>query len=144
MKGGETGVEMGPVSGEPELIRFEVFAPPLGTGSYGSAAELWVDGLRVGSVSNLRLSEPLRVGGFGAGIHNYRLLVEVYRRDTELQYSSSGSVLGAGPSAAAEWRSLPRRLGAGILSDSGSRGRAHRGPAVVDLPTGPGSDFRKI
>lgn len=93
---GETGVEMGPVSGEPDLVRVEVLAPDLGTGSYGSAAELWVDGLRVGSVSNLRLAEPLRINRFGAGIHNYRVLLEVYRRDTEQQYSSSGSVTGRG------------------------------------------------
>jgi hypothetical protein len=93
---GETGVEVGPVSGEPEPVRFEVLAADLGTGSYGSTAVLWVDGLRVGSVSNLRLAEPIRVTRFVAGIHNYQLVVEIFRRDTELQYSASGSVLGRG------------------------------------------------
>jgi hypothetical protein len=93
---GETGVEMGPVSGEPDLVQVEVLAADLGTGSYGSAAVLWVDGLRVGSVSNLRLAEPIRINRFGAGIHNYQLMLEVYRRDTEMQYNSSGSVLGRG------------------------------------------------
>ena len=93
---GETGVEMGPVSGEPERVRFQVLAAERGAASYGSAAVLWVDGQRVGSVSNIRFAEPITVDRFGAGIHNYRVTVDVYRLDSELQFNSNGSVTGRG------------------------------------------------
>jgi hypothetical protein len=93
---GETGVEVGPVSGEPELVDFEVHATELGAVNYGSQAVLWVDGQRVGSVSNMRLAEPLRVNRFGAGIHSYRLVVEIYGLDSELQFNANGSVTGRG------------------------------------------------
>lgn len=93
---GETGVEMGPVSGEPERVRFEVLAAQLDISRYGSAAVLWVDGLRVGSVSNMSVIAPLAVGGFGAGIHSYRLNVDVYQLDSLQQFNPSGSVTGRG------------------------------------------------
>jgi hypothetical protein len=93
---GETGVEVGPVSGEVERVRFEVVAAERGAASYGSAAVLWVDGQRVGSVSNIRLAEPLTVDRFGAGIHNYRVIVNVYGLDDDLQFNSDGSVTGRG------------------------------------------------
>lgn len=93
---GETGVEVGPVSGEPERVGFEVLASELGAASYGSLAVLWLDGQRVGSVSNMRLAEPLRVNRFGAGIHNYLLVVEIYGLDAQLQFNPNGSVTGRG------------------------------------------------
>jgi hypothetical protein len=93
---GETGVEVGPVSGEPERVGFEVLAPDLGAASYGSQAVLWLDGQRLGSVSNMRLAEPLRINRFGAGIHSYRLVVEVYGLDAQFQFNPNGSVTGRG------------------------------------------------
>jgi hypothetical protein len=92
---GETGVEMGPVSGEPEPAPFEVVPSRPGEG-YGGQAVLWVDGRRVGSVSNMHLAEPLRVDGFGAGIHSYRVVLDVYGLDGELQFNANGSVTGRG------------------------------------------------
>jgi len=93
---GETGVEVGPVSGEPEPVRFEVLASDLASGSYGNEVVLWLDEQRVGTVSNMRMAEPLTVDRFGAGIHNYRLTVDVYALDPQLQFSASGSVTGRG------------------------------------------------
>jgi hypothetical protein len=93
---GETGVEVGPVSGEPDLVGFEVHAAELGAASYGTQAVLWLDGQRLGSVSNIRFAEPLRVNRFGAGIHSYRLVVEVYGLDAQLQFNASGSVTARG------------------------------------------------
>lgn len=93
---GETGVESGPVSGEPERVGFEVLASELGPASYGSRAVLWLDGERVGAVSNMQLAEPLRVNRFGAGIHSYRLIVEIYGLDAQLQFNPNGSVTGRG------------------------------------------------
>jgi hypothetical protein len=93
---GETGVEMGPVSGEPARVQFEVLAPDFDDLRYGSEAVLWLDGQRVGSVSNMSLVAPLTVDRFGAGIHSYRLTVEVYQLDSLLQFNPSGSVTGRG------------------------------------------------
>jgi hypothetical protein len=93
---GETGVELGPVSGEPEPVQFEVLASDLEMAKFGSEAVVWVDGQRVGSVSNMSLISPLTVDRFGAGIHSYRLQVEVYQLDSLQQFNSSGSVTGRG------------------------------------------------
>jgi hypothetical protein len=93
---GETGVEVGPVSGEPDLVRFAVRAAPLERSAYGSEAVLWVDGLRVAEVSNLRFPASMDVRRFGAGIHSYRLQMEVYSFDALLQTSPGGSVTGRG------------------------------------------------
>jgi hypothetical protein len=76
---GETGVEMGPVSGEPDRVRFAVRASPLEESAYGNEAVLWMDGLRI-----------------GAGIHTYRLAIDVYSVDAQLQISPTGSVSGRG------------------------------------------------
>lgn len=93
---GETGVEMGPVSGEPELVRFEVRAEPLAASAYGSEVVVWVDGLRIGAISNLRLPDRLDVARFGAGIHSYRLEMAIFGFDGLMQLSPSGSVSGRG------------------------------------------------
>jgi hypothetical protein len=77
-------------------VGFEVLAPDLGAASYGSQAVLWLDGQRLGSVSNMRLAEPLRINRFGAGIHSYRLVVEVYGLDAQFQFNPNGSVTGRG------------------------------------------------
>jgi hypothetical protein len=93
---GETGVEVGPVSGDPEQVRFVVSATPLGTTGYGASTVLWVDGLRVGTVSNLRFPDRLDIDRFGAGLHSYRLTMDVYSFDGQLQTSPGGSLSGRG------------------------------------------------
>jgi len=92
---GETGVETGPVSGEPERVEFEVATENL-TRQYGSEAVLWLDGQRVGEVSNIRFPRSLSVNRFGAGIHSYRIAMDVYGLDWRLQLSPGGSVTGRG------------------------------------------------
>ncbi len=93
---GETGVEVGPVSGEPELVEFEVRTPDLETLAFGNEAVLWLDGQRVGEVSNMRFPQKLSVNRFGAGIHTYRIIMQVYGLDQTQQFSASGSVTGRG------------------------------------------------
>ncbi len=93
---GDTGVETGPVSGEPERVRFAVRAAPLDAGAYGTNAILWVDGVRVADVSNLRFPDRVDVDRFGAGLHSYHLTVDIYRFDDALQTSPGGSVSGRG------------------------------------------------
>jgi hypothetical protein len=88
---GETGVEMGPVSGEPERVQFEVGTQDL-TRQLGGMAVLWLDGQRVGEVSNLRFPHSLSVDRFGAGIHSYRIAVDVY----DLDQNPSGNLSGRG------------------------------------------------
>jgi hypothetical protein len=93
---GETGVEVGPVSGEPDLVRFEVRAPALGSRRLGNEIVVWIDGQRLGNVSNMRPTGPLTVNRFGAGIHNYLVTMEVYAPDRLLQFTPRGSVSGRG------------------------------------------------
>ncbi len=93
---GDTGVETGPVSGEPERVSFAVRTAPLDAGAYGTSAVLWVDGLRVADISNLRFPDRVEVDRFGAGLHSYRLTMDIYRFDDELQTSPGGSVSGRG------------------------------------------------
>jgi len=93
---GETGVEVGPVSGEPDRVRFAVRASSLERSAYGNDAVLWVDGLRIGAVSNLRFPDRMDVARFGAGIHTYRLAMDIYSFDGLLQTSLTGSVSGRG------------------------------------------------
>jgi hypothetical protein len=93
---GETGVEVGPVSSEPDRVRFAVRVPSLERSTYGNDAVLWMDGLRIGAVSNLRFPERMDVDRFGAGIHTYRLAIDVYSLDGLLQTSPTGSVSGRG------------------------------------------------
>ena len=93
---GETGVEVGPVSGEPQSIRFRVDPLPLGGATHGTEAVLWMDGRRLGALSNMRLTEPLTVELSPAGMHNYRILMDVYALDEALQFNPDGSVSGQG------------------------------------------------
>ena len=93
---GETGVEVGPVSGEVERITFNVNMATLGQTERGREARLWVDGLRVGQISNLRIPWSLSVNQFGAGLHSYRMELELYDEEGFLQFSRSGSVVGHG------------------------------------------------
>lgn len=93
---GETGIEAGPVSGEPQPIRFRVEAAALGGATHGTQAVLWIDGRRLGSLSNMRLAEPLTVELSPAGIHNYRITMDVYALDEALQFNPDGAVSGQG------------------------------------------------
>ncbi len=88
---GDTGVELGPVSGEPDKVQFEVAAPRLAR-SGGGAAILWLDGQRIGQVSNMRFPMSLSVDRFGAGIHNYRISVDLF----DLDQNPNGSLIGRG------------------------------------------------
>jgi hypothetical protein len=93
---GETGVEVGPVSGEPQPVRFEVRTPTLAAAEFGNQAILWMDGQRVGELSNMRFPGSLSVDRFGAGIHGYQLTLDVYGFEGQLQLSPSGTVTGRG------------------------------------------------
>ncbi len=88
---GETGVEVGPVSGEPDRVAFEVTTEDLAR-RLGAEAVLWLDGQRVGQLSNLRFPRSLSVDRFGAGIHNYRIEIEVF----DLEHNPSGRLSGRG------------------------------------------------
>ncbi len=62
---GETGVEVGPVSGDVERITFNVNMAALAQTERGREAQLWVDGLNVGRISNMRIpwslaAQPVR------------------------------------------------------------------------------------
>jgi len=94
--GGQTGVEMGPVSGEPERIRFAVTVPVPTRAGYGGEADLWLAGRHLGTLSNLRAPAQLSVEHLGAGLVNYRVTVAVYRSEGDLQFVPSGSVTGSG------------------------------------------------
>jgi hypothetical protein len=93
---GETGVEVGPVSGEVQRVTFEVSTPTLSDTDRGREIVLWVDGQRVGRISNMRFPTSMAVDRFGAGLHNYRMEMDLFDRDAMLQYSPSGMVIGRG------------------------------------------------
>jgi hypothetical protein len=57
---GETGVEVGPFSGDIERITFNVNMTALAQTERGREAQLWVDGLNVGLISNMRIPWSLR------------------------------------------------------------------------------------
>lgn len=88
---GETGVEVGPVSSEPDRVAFEVTTEDLAQ-RLGGEAVLWLDGQRVGQLSNLRFPRSLSIDRFGAGIHTYRIEIEVF----DLEHNPSGRLSGRG------------------------------------------------
>ena len=94
--GGQTGMEQGPASGEPERIRFMVTVPALTMAGYGGEAEVWVQGRHLGRLSNLREPTQLSVEHLGAGLVNYRVTMSVYRSEGDLQFLPSGTVTGSG------------------------------------------------
>jgi hypothetical protein len=93
---GETGVEMGPVSGEVQRITFRVSMASLTETERGREARLWVDGLEVGNLSNMRIPWSIAVDRFGAGMHNYRMELDLFDQEGNQQYSRSGTVVGQG------------------------------------------------
>lgn len=88
---GDTGVDLGPVSGEPDKVLFEVSTQTLARDG-GGAAVLWLDGQRIGEVSNMRFPMSLSVDRFGAGLHSYRIAVDIY----DLEQNPSGNLVGRG------------------------------------------------
>jgi len=94
LRQGDTGVETGPVSGEMPRIRFAVRTPGLEGRSYGSVAVLWINGQRVGAVSNLRFPQDIAVSQFGAGLYSYRVTLDLYGIAGML--GRSGTVTGRG------------------------------------------------
>lgn len=93
---GDTGIEPGPVSGEPERISFRVRTPSLSESEEGREVTLWVDGLPIGRISNMRSPTLVTVNRFPAGIHSYRMNLEVYALDGTMQFSLNGSISGGG------------------------------------------------
>ncbi len=93
---GDTGVDKGPVSGEPERVQFVVRSPNLSTLAFGTEATVWIDGERLGEISNMRVPQHLAVERFGVGIHSYRISLRVYTLDQAQQFSLDGSVMGRG------------------------------------------------
>jgi uncharacterized protein DUF955 len=93
---GDTGLEGGPVSGEPVMARFRVSSPGISESNYGSDAELWVDGQAVGRVSNTRFPQAIAVSRFGAGLHSYRLSMTLFGVDGLLQLTPFALVSGTG------------------------------------------------
>jgi len=93
---GETGVEVGPFSGDVERITFNVNMAALAQTERGREAQLWVDGLNVGRISNMRIPWSIAINQFGAGLHSYRMELALYDEEGFLQFSRSGSVVGHG------------------------------------------------
>ena len=93
---GETGIEVGPVSGDVERITFNVNMAALAQTERGREAQLWVDGLSVGRISNMRIPWSLAINQFGAGLHSYRMELALFDEEGFLQFSRSGSVVGHG------------------------------------------------
>jgi hypothetical protein len=93
---GDNGFETGPVSGEPERVRFRVTLPGIAEGASGRDVVLWVDGFRAGQLSNMRFPRELALDRFGAGLHSYRMTLELYQADDLLQLLPSGLVTGQG------------------------------------------------
>lgn len=92
----DTGVETGPVSGEPRMIKVEVRATPLGQDETGKDIQLWFDGKVAGSFSNMRLPQSIDVSTLSTGIHSYRMMVKIFSMDSHQQFQSLGSAEGRG------------------------------------------------
>jgi hypothetical protein len=92
---GDTGVEVGPVSGEPDRITVQIRALDLATTNFGNEATLWIDGQRLGEISNMREAGALAVNRFAAGLHNYRIHLRVFRHEGG-RFEQDGTVTGRG------------------------------------------------
>jgi hypothetical protein len=86
-----------PAVGRSAPATFTVRAPSAGLRAYGCEAQLWLDGVPVGAVSNTRLTEAaLTVRGFAPGPHRYEITMRVYALDRSLQLNGMGSAAGEG------------------------------------------------
>jgi hypothetical protein len=93
---GDTGVEIGPVSGEPERVRIELRAIDRSAYAYGNEATVWINGLRLGDVSNMGVPNTLATEQFAPGLHSYRINLRVYSVDSGGRYSYEKNVMGQG------------------------------------------------
>lgn len=103
---GETGVETGPVSGELQKVRFSVATEGLGATGSGREVVLWIDGQRLGQISNMRFPTSIAVDRFGAGIHAYRMELVLFEREGIQQYNRGGTLVGRGYIAVGDGDSL--------------------------------------
>lgn len=93
---GDTGVEPGPVSGEPRPVRVEVRTTQLSEDETGREIRLWFDGRPAGRLSNMRMPLSLEVSGLAAGLHSYRMLIDLFAMDGLQQFRAAGSIEGRG------------------------------------------------
>jgi hypothetical protein len=78
-----------------EPVTFTLRAPRLA--DQGCEAQLWLDGVPVGVLSNLRLvTSSLIVRGFAPGAHEYAITARLYALDRTMQLTSAGAVSGEG------------------------------------------------
>jgi hypothetical protein len=81
-------------------ITFTLRAPRLA--NQGCEAQLWLDGVPVGVLSNLRLvTASLIVRGFAPGTHRYAITAHLYALDRTMQLVPAGAVRGEGAIAVA-------------------------------------------
>ncbi len=93
---GETGMESGPVSGIAERVRFTVATPALDLDRLGRDVALWIDGQPIGRLSNMRSPTVVAVNLFPAGLHSYRLSLDLFGMDQLMQFRPNGTVVGLG------------------------------------------------
>lgn len=93
---GDTGVEVGPVSGEPERVRIELRAIDRNAYAFGNEATVWINGLRLGDVSNMGTPNTLVTEQFAPGLHSYRINLRVYAVDSAGRYHYEKNVMGQG------------------------------------------------
>jgi hypothetical protein len=95
-RGGATGVETGPVSGEPRMVRVRFGVASLGQLESGRDVELWIDGRLRGRFSNRSTPTEVDLRDVAIGLHSYRIRVDVYSFDALSQFERVGSVEGRG------------------------------------------------
>ena len=93
---GDTGVETGPIGGDPERITFRVEVPGLGAGGYGREVRLWIDGQPVGQISGGAAPIALEISQFTAGMHSYRMSLELSGLDGMVPTEPPEGVTGMG------------------------------------------------
>jgi hypothetical protein len=93
---GETGVETGPVSGEPRMVQVRFGVASLGQLESGRDVELWIDGRLMGRFSNRRAPAAVELSDVTPGLHSYRVRMEVYSLDALSQFEREGAVEGRG------------------------------------------------
>ena len=96
LRSGETGVERGPVGGPPDRVRFTVTSAVLPPDGYGRDVTLWIDGRPAGYLSNLKGPTVLAIDSLTAGLHSYRMNLEIYGVDQSMQRIAGETVTGKG------------------------------------------------
>ena len=96
LRNGETGVEGGPVGGFPDRIRFTVTSAVQPPDGYERDVTLWIDGRPAGYLSNLRGPTILAIDSLAAGLHSYRMSLEIYGVDLSMQRIPHETVTGKG------------------------------------------------